>query len=58
LTLIQTVKVKFSLATRGKWISEHDVSQNIYIYLQKWSFKILYRCQCIISYMFLSNCIC
>ena len=41
--------MKLGLAIRGKWTSEHDVSQDvhnyIYTYLQNWSFKNLCHCQ-------------
>ena len=33
MILFQTVEVKLGLTTRGKWTSEHDVSQDIYIYI-------------------------
>ena len=32
MTLVQIVEMKLGLATRDKWISEHDFSQNVYIY--------------------------
>ena len=33
MILFQTVELKLGLTTRGKWTSEHDVSQDVYIYI-------------------------
>ena len=33
MTSFQTIEVKLGLAIRGKWASEHDVSQDVYLYI-------------------------
>ena len=56
--------MKIGLVTRGKWTSKNDISQDVHThththtYLKKWSFKILYYCQCFIHTWILLFLVC